>query len=180
MRAEGYTLAPLSTCRACPVGAGHAHAGLSGNRAWHGSENTPIRFTICASSLSRVLLHYRSPPSETQELSAPHHPCDSPSLNLGLGDRSDISPPSALAPPRFLAAGAVSLSLQPPTHPFLSLGRSVLALRSEFGGGVTAKFLFRTLDFGNVSGVLVIVYLPSFVSDAVLFIVGHKDKHQLL
>jgi hypothetical protein len=46
---------------------------------------------------------------------------------------------------------------------------------SEFGGGAAAKFLFRTLDFGNVSGVLVIVYRPALVPDAVvLFIVGQR------
>ncbi|KAJ7804814.1 hypothetical protein B0H14DRAFT_3485841 [Mycena olivaceomarginata] len=74
--------------------------------------------------------------------------------------------PLALAPSAF-SSPWVPVSLLAPT--------SHASLLPEFGGGVTAKFLFRTLDFGNVSGVLVIVYRPSLVPDAVvLFIVGQR------
>jgi hypothetical protein len=122
----------------------YARAGLS-NRAWRGSENTPLLGPLSPSSCPIVHLPRRLrtfqlpiiratlplPQSSVSRLPRPAVLLFDPSLNgdLGLGDRSDISPPFALAPPRFLTVGTVSLSLQPRTHPFLSLGRSVLVLR---------------------------------------------------
>ncbi|KAJ7792790.1 hypothetical protein B0H14DRAFT_2623501 [Mycena olivaceomarginata] len=91
----------------------------------------PLPRRLRTSQLPIIRATLPLPQSSVSRLPRPAVLLFDPSLNgdLGLRDRSDISPPSALAPPRFLAVGPVSLSPQPLTHPFLSLGRSVLALQ---------------------------------------------------
>ncbi|KAJ7354065.1 hypothetical protein DFH08DRAFT_1076955 [Mycena albidolilacea] len=121
--------------------------------------NTRIRLTIYAPGSS---FNLSCLPRRLGTLTSPSTVRHSPFLETWSLETDPTSHhPFALAPPLFLVVGAVSLSLQPLTCPFLYSGRSVLALRcfhgGGFGGGVTANFLFRTLDFGVLVVVLPLV-----------------------
>jgi hypothetical protein len=122
-----------------------------------------------------LLSSCRPPPSETQDLSAPHYPCDTPPPSvLRLASPTFISDlPSSYS--TLLSMETWGLETDPtshhPSHSHLRVSSPWVPPRSrsnlsripsclwvipysrhsafspEFGGGVTAKFLFRTLDF---------------------------------